>query len=127
VVVLNEFPSGGTYLAGGEEFPASDVVQWTIPNLPGHSATSMLWAVRANQTIINSNYRVYTQEGPAAKGDRIVITVVNNMPPPYYGDGVAITNGSATVTWLDNGETRSTVSNGVRNPLIELYLPVITK
>lgn len=57
----------------------TDVVSWTLPNLaPGEIATN-LFAVKATTSIINTDYRVFTNEGYSTTGQIPVVTTITNL------------------------------------------------
>ncbi len=127
VAVFDILPEGASYVSGADQSPVNNIAQWTVPTLAPDQVLTLNLTVTAPRSLINSNYWVTTDEGARAKGTGIVITVVNNTPLPVNGDGVAIVNDKAKITWSVNGQINETASNPAFNPAFPLFMPLVTK
>lgn len=127
LLVADTVPEGATLLGNSQSVGAENSVQWNIPSLPGDSVLVRHFTVTAAQTIVNSDYFVSSDEGPSAKGQTVIVTWINNTDPPPSGDGVAILQTGAVVTWRAGSETRSHRSNSAYNPTFELYMPLVRR
>lgn len=127
LIIFNVLPDGAVYVAGADGPPVNHVVQWTVPTLAPDQIIHLNLTVTAGHSLINSNYWVTTEEGASAQGAEIVITLVDDTALPAMGDGVAIVNQQATMTWNLNGQVKQAISNPVFNPAFPAFLPVVTK
>lgn len=144
LVISNTLPFGASYVEGsGGTVYGRDVI-WFVPEIapdnPGPprvpSTVTVQYAVTANQTLVNAEYRVQSfsspggSPGPTGIGRDFVITQIGDTPPAGPGDGVFIWNDDAALTWRHEGVNGSSVANPVRNPSIadnDMYLPIITR
>ncbi len=104
---------------------------WSIDELAAGATERMTFSVRAESTLVFSQYRVRSESGAAARGRRVIVTTVDGLPPPAAGDGVFIINNDTRAQWRsaapDAGLT-ITPANEVRNPeLDQLFLPVVLR
>lgn len=142
VVVTNTLPDGARYVEGSGGTLNGRVISWLIPemapDIPGPpripSTVSVQYVVRADQTIVNHDYRVTSQTtsgpGPTGVGKEILVTHVGDTPPVGLGDGVVILNDSATISWEYQGATGMTAAAPVRNPALQdnrTYLPLVLR
>ncbi len=126
LVITDTLPAGATYVSGGDSPPVNRIVRWSVPTLLADSSISVPLVVTANQSLVNSDYRVTTKEGPFSNGRRTVVTLVNGQPP-LTGDGVILVNEGARITWTSQGETATAESRVVYNPASNLYLPLVRR
>lgn len=126
LVITNTLPVGASYVSGGDGPPTNRIVRWSLPMLTADSSTTVQLIVTLQQSAVNSDYRVTTQEGPTARGRTTLITSVNGEVPTY-GDGVLIMNTGAQITWISQGQTVTAESRMVYNPSFSLYLPLVRR
>lgn len=128
LVIRSVLPEGATYVSGSGGTENSGTLRWEVDSLAGESSLMMEFAVTAQHTIVFSNYSVRAANGSDAYGRAVVVTVVDNTPPPASGDGVFIENRGATVTWEVDGSAEGTSTNTVRNPGLEgVFLPFLSR
>jgi hypothetical protein len=113
-------------VSGGDSAPVNNIVRWSLPTLAADSNAVVELVVRATQSLVNYDYRVTSQDGPAARGRATAITLVDGLPP-LYGDGVVIVNDGARVTWNSGGGSATLTSRGVSNPGFSAYLPLVRR
>jgi hypothetical protein len=119
-------PAGATYLGGADEAsPDSDIVAWRLTTLQGDEVSRRQFVVKAERSLVLYNFYATSDEGPTAKGQRVVFTQIGTTAPLPPGDGVMITNNGATMSWNNNGRLVSSQSNPVFNPSYNLYLPFV--
>ena len=123
LVLTNTLPLDALYISGGDGAPTNQVVRWSIPTLAADSSITVQLVVNAQQSLVNSDYRVTTKEGPTARGRAVVVTLVDGQPP-VHGDGVTIKNEGARITWTSQGQSATLESRTVYNPSFNLYLPL---
>jgi uncharacterized repeat protein (TIGR01451 family) len=126
LVITNTLPYGAVYVSGGDSAPVNNIVRWSLPTLAADSSAVVELVVRATQSLVNYDYRVTSQDGPAARGRATAITLVDGLPP-LYGDGVVIVNDGARVTWNSGGGSATLTSRGVSNPGFSAYLPLVRR
>ena len=104
---------------------------WSIDELAAGATERMIFRVRAQSTLVFSQYRVRSESGAAARGRRVVVTTVDGLPPPAAGDGVFIINNDTRAQWRSaapDAGLNITPANEVRNPeLDQLFLPVVLR
>ena len=127
LTIHNALPAGATYVSGGDGPPVNNIVKWTVANLRPDEVVTKVLTVTATRSLINSNYWATTAEGATTKGNALVITIVDEQPLPVAGDGVAIINSKAEISWQANGANYQAESNPTFNPLMPNYLPMIIK
>ncbi len=127
LTIHNALPAGATYVSGGDAPPVNNIVKWTVANLRPDEVVTKAWTVTATRSLINSNYWATTTEGASTKGNALVFTIVDDQPLPATGDGVAIINSKAEISWQANGANYQAESNPTFNPLLPNYLPMIIK
>jgi len=127
LTIHNALPAGATYVSGGDGPPVNNIVKWTVANLRPDEVVTKAWTVTATRSLINSNYWATTTEGASTKGNALVFTIVDDQPLPATGDGVAIINSKAEISWQANGANYQAESNPTFNPLLPNYLPMIIK
>ena len=127
LTIHNALPAGATYVSGGDAPPVNNIVKWTVANLRPDEVVTKAWTVTATRSLINSNYWATTTEGASTKGNALVFTIVDGQPLPATGDGVAIINSKAEISWQANGANYQAESNPTFNPLLPNYLPVVIK
>lgn len=127
LVLVDVLPEGAVYQSGSNHPTVEGAVQWNIATLPGDFTLVREFSVTADHTIVNSNYYVSSDEGPTAKGQAVVVTVVNGSDPPPSGDGIVVLNPGASVTWQVNGQSNANGSNRVYNPGFLVFLPVVAR
>ncbi len=125
VRILDRVPTGATYVSGGDAPPEDDIVRWTLPVLGPDATAEVQFTVKAATTLVNSEYSVRSNLTTAFRGTRVVVTEIDNLPPPPGGDGIALTNQGALVHWTHEGIDYELRTNGVRNPKYDIFLPVI--
>lgn len=125
VFVEDRMPFGAIYVSGGDGPPVDGIVQWTISSLAGSESRDLELIVTADRTLVNSDFRVKTGDGVYIQGQSVVVTVVDDTPPPPSGDGTTIVNHGSTARWTVNEQEYSGKSNGVRNPMFEIFLPIV--
>lgn len=123
LVVTNTIPMGASYVGGADAPPTNRSVRWSLPILAADSSTVVQLIVTLQQSVVNSDYRVTTKEGPTARGRTTLVTRVDGQAP-LYGDGVILMNDGARITWTSQGQTSSAESRTVYNPSFSLYLPL---
>jgi uncharacterized repeat protein (TIGR01451 family) len=126
LVLTDTLPVGAIYVGGADGPPVNNIVQWTVPALPADSSTTVQLVVTAQGSLVNSDYRVTTKEGPTARGRTTLVTLVDGYPP-FYGDGVIIVNDGAVVTWTSQGKSATVTTGAVSNPSFNLYLPLVQR
>ena len=73
LLVLDDLPSGASYVGGGTL--AGATVRWDIPELPGYGGVAEVsYAVTATSTITNSGYSVSATGGHSATASEPVVT-----------------------------------------------------
>ncbi|MCL4857889.1 MAG: S8 family serine peptidase, partial [Caldilineaceae bacterium] len=73
LLVLDELPSGASYVGGGTL--TGNTVRWDIPELPGYGGVAEVsYAVTATSTITNSGYSVSATGGHSATASEPVVT-----------------------------------------------------
>lgn len=127
LTIYNALPAGAIYISGGDGPPVNNIVKWTVANLRPDEVVTKELIVTAASSIINSNYWATTDEGANIKGNILVITIVDDQPLPPNGDGVAIINSKAEISWQTNGANNQAASNPTFNPLRAIYLPVVVR
>ncbi len=80
VVITDVVPSGATYVGGGTLTEGE--VGWTLPELPPNTSVELVFAVTAQNTIVNEDYGVRADDGFVATGSGAVTTVVSPRPVP---------------------------------------------
>ncbi len=125
VIAEDVVPLGATYVSGGDGPPNNGVVLWSIPSLAPFQSIDLELIVTADQTVVNSRFSVRTENGAYIQGQDVVVTVVDDTPPPPSGDGTAIINRGATIGWTAAGQQGGSESNSVRNPMFDVFLPVV--
>lgn len=126
LVLTDVLPIGATYISGGDGAPTNNVVRWSVASLPADSSTTVQLVVKAEASLVNSDYRATSQEGPIARGRTTLVTLVDGQPP-FYGDGVTIMNTGATITWINQERTAIVETRTVYNPSFNLYLPLVKR
>jgi uncharacterized repeat protein (TIGR01451 family) len=127
LAIVDTIPEGATFVSAQGNARVGDQVTWEMPSLLGDMVIVRRFAVRSERTLVNSNYYVTSDEGPTAKGRQVVVTNVNGTDPPSSGDGVAIFNSGATMTWEAESQIRTSRSNAVSNPSFSTFLPVVAR
>lgn len=126
IVMVASVPAGATYLGGADESsPDSDIVAWRLPTLQGDEVSTRQFVVKAERSLVLYNFYATSDEGPTAKGQRVVFTQIGATAPLPPGDGVMIANHGATLSWDNNGRLVSSQSNSVFNPSYHLHLPFV--
>jgi uncharacterized repeat protein (TIGR01451 family) len=120
-------PTGGEYRSGGDEPPQDGVLSWFIEELPGEGTLEREFTVAADHSLVLYDYYITSDEGPTAKGQHVLVTMIGETDPPPPGDGVMIANVGATTTWQVNGQGVNLQSNPVFNPNYGLRLPLISR
>ncbi len=105
---------------------------WSIDELAAGATERVTFRVRAQSTLVFSQYRVRSESGATARGRRVVVTTVDGLPPPAAGDGVFIINNDTRAQWRPAAPNAAgltiTPANEVRNPeLDQLFLPVVLR
>lgn len=126
LVITDTLPVGAGYVSGADGPPVNNIVRWSVATLPADSSVTVQLVVTAQESLVNSDYRVTTQEGPTARGRTTAVTLVDGQPP-IYGDGVIIVNEGATISWTNQGQTNTAQSRTVYNPSFSLYLPLVQR
>lgn len=126
LIVEDRLPRRANYVSGGD-LEDDGYVHWMIPNLPALGVTNVQFVVTANESLINSEYRVRFKNFPDVIGRDIVITRVGDTPLPPEGDGTIITSEPAEAVWRFNNQQESSASNTVSNPSFSIYLPTISR
>ncbi len=126
LIVEDLLPRRAAYVSGGV-LNDDGYVRWVIPNLPALDTLSVYFVVTANESLINSDYRVRFENFPDVVGRDIVITRVGDTPLPPEGDGAIIISEPAEAAWRFNSESRSATSNIVSNPSFSIYMPAISR
>jgi len=127
LVITNTLPTGATYVSGGDGAPVNKIVRWSVPTLLADSSLTLPLVVTAQESLVNSDYRVTAKEGPFSNGRTTVATLVDGQPP-RTGDGVILVNDGARITWTNQGQTATADSSVVYNPASnKLYLPLVRR
>lgn len=126
LIVEDRLPRRAAYVSGGA-LNEDGYVRWVIPNLPKLDTASVYFVVTANESLINSDYRVRFENFPDVVGRDIVITRVGDTPLPPEGDGTIINSEPAEAAWRFNGEAGSATSNIVSNPSFSIYMPAVSR
>jgi uncharacterized repeat protein (TIGR01451 family) len=127
LTVAAALPAGATYLSGGDGLSEARRVVWAVDELAGDTRLELPFAVSARQTLVLYDYYAISDEGPTAKGQRVLVTQIGATAPPPPGDGTLITNTGALLTWQSNGQTFSDRSNQAFNPNHGLLLPLVSQ
>lgn len=125
LAIVAGLPLGAAYLSGGDTGPENDKLAWIVPALEGDETIQRQFVVTANHSLVLYDYYVASDEGPTAKGQRVLTTQVGDTDPPPPGDGVLIANTGATLTWQSGGQSFNSASNPVYNPTYGIYLPLV--
>jgi uncharacterized repeat protein (TIGR01451 family) len=126
LIVEDHLPRRATYVSGGA-LNDDGYVRWVIPSLPKLGTTTVSFVVTANESLINSDYRVRFENVSAIVGRDIVITRVGDTPLPPEGDGEIITSKPVEASWRFQGQPGSASSNTVSNPSFNIYMPTISR
>ncbi len=123
--IVAGMPLGATYLSGGDTEPENDRLAWLVPELEGDETIEKQFVVTAEHSLVLYDYYAASDEGPTAKGRRVLMTRVGDTDPPPPGDGVLIANAGATLTWQLGGQSYNSASNPVYNPTYDIHLPLV--
>jgi uncharacterized repeat protein (TIGR01451 family) len=127
LTVAAALPTGATYLSGGNGISGENRIVWTVDELAGDTVMELPFEVSARQTLVLYDYYAISDEGPTAKGQRLLVTQIGATDPPPPGDGTLIVNTGALLTWQNNGQTLSDQSNQAFNPNHALLLPLVNQ
>jgi uncharacterized repeat protein (TIGR01451 family) len=122
-----KLPEGVTYLSGSESPPADGTLSWSINELPGEAAVARQFTLTSEQSLVIYDYYATSDEGPTAKGQHVLLTMIDETPPLPPADGIVVANNGAIVTWQVDGHFLSSQSNATFNPSFGLHLPMITQ
>ena len=124
-------PAGATFVEGSSGTNGSlenGVIKWNFASIQGDSVNSVHFSLISNSTLVQSNYEVKTAAGQRGIGSKVLVTVIDNLPPPATGDGVMIINDGASITWQIGDISGETKANSVRNPALQnIYLPLAAR
>jgi uncharacterized repeat protein (TIGR01451 family) len=129
LIISDTIPIYATNVTGPEEI-VDGVAIWRVPELAGGTSVTKTMTVRAERTLVNSDYGAIAEDGRwRALGEEVIVTWVGNTDPGV-GDGVVIPN-NAQARWVYDEQEKRTFSNWVRNPSsnasYDLYLPIMQR
>ena len=121
-------PTGAIYVEESGGTLENGVIVWNFSSIQGDSVNSVDFSLTSDKTLVQSNYMVESAAGQRGIGSDVLVTVIDDLPPPATGDGVMILNGEVRMTWKIDNMTNETKANSVRNPALEnVYLPLATR
>ena len=126
LVITNTLPVGSAYVRGAQGIPNARTVQWNLASLAANATAQVSYVVKANESLVNYDYRVSSSPGPTTRGQALIVTLVNNQTP-RHGDLFALLNDGVGATWDLQGRSNEIRSNSVANPSYNLYLPNVQR
>lgn len=125
VIVDIPLPEGSLYIDSNQNgtFDGSKI-EWVIGDLAERTTRVLEFVVSAPQSIIIKDYYAVGRvpnSGAMTNSieNEILVTDINSTPPAGIGDNIIISNNTATLSWLYNGQSGNVQINSVKNPVAQ--------